>query len=193
MRTLFRRRNYFTKKEFQARFALPFLLASLLANVITVTLFILLARNRIDSLLFSMRLPRVSAGSLLGPAAFIAGTAAIAAVSLLFLWAARGMYHKIAGPLKQIRSHLNNMSKGDLSSRVTLRDLDEYKDFAGQVNAMVEMLNGRFTVLKKQADDLVKAADALKASSNTADALTARQRMMGVIKSMEEQIGALKK
>jgi methyl-accepting chemotaxis protein len=191
MGTLFRRRNYFTKKEFQARFALPFLLASFLANTITVSLFIFLARNKIDSLLYSMRLPRASAGALLAPSAFIAGVAAVVAVSLLFLWAARGMYHKIEGPLQQIRAQLHMISAGDLSARVTLRDLDEFKDFAGQVNALVGTLNTRFTVLKTQAETLAKEADAWNASPKTAGG-AARRNMMLAIKSMKEQIGALK-
>lgn len=192
MHPIFRRRNFFTKKEFQTRFALPFFLASLLVNGVTVTLFIFLARHRIDSLLFSMRLPRASAGSLLAPAVFIAGSAAVVAVGFLFLWASRGMYQKIAGPIKHIRAHLHKISKGDLGSLLTLRDLDEFKDFAGQINAMVKTLNGRFAVLKDKAEDLARAADALRAPPAATGARGAQQIMIAAIKSMEEQIGALK-
>lgn len=193
MATAYKRRNYFTKKDFQTRFILPFLLASLLANIITVTLFIVLARNKIDSLLFSMRMPDTSAGALLSPAAFLASIVAVVALSLSFLWAARGMYHKIAGPLHQIRDHLHKIGAGDLSSRVILRENDEFRDFAEEINTMAEALNRRFTVLKNQTADLAKAADAFKTSLKTTESMAISQNMAGVIKAMEQQIGAFKR
>lgn len=186
----FRRKNYFTKKEFQTRFILPFILASLLINIATVTLFIILARNKIGKLLFSMRLPPVSAGTLLAPEAFLAGAVATVAVSLLFLWASRGRYQKIAPPLKQIRADLHKIATGDLGTRVSLREEDEFKDFAGEINAMVDALNRRFVVLKNQADGLTSASDALKASPGAAEARAASQSMKQAVNAMKEHIGS---
>ena len=193
MATTFRRRNYFTKKDFQARFMLPFIVASLLANVITVTLFIFLARNKIDSLLFSMRMSHNGAGALLAPAAFLASIVAVVALSLSFLWAAQGMYHKIEGPLHQIRGHLHKLGAGDLSFRINLRQSDEFRDFAGEINAMAEALKHRFTVLNDQAADLAKAADALKTTPQAAEVAALRRHMAGVIRSMEQHIGDFKR
>ena len=193
MAKVFRRRNYFTKKDFQARFMHPFLLASLLANIITVTLFILLARNKIDSLLFSMRMSDTSAGTLLSPAAFLASIVAVVALSISFLWAARGMYHKIEGPLHQIRGHLHKIGAGDLSSRILLRESDEFRDFAGEINAMADALNRRFTDLKKQAADLAKAAALLRTSPTRSEFTAINRSMTEVIKTMEQQIGAFKR
>jgi methyl-accepting chemotaxis protein len=193
MAATYKRRNYFTKKDFQARFMLPFIAASLLANVITVTLFIVLARNKIDSLLFSMRMSHSGAAALLSPAAFLASTVAVVALSLSFLWAARGMYHKIAGPLQQIREHLHKIGAGDLSSRISLRESDEFRDFAGEINAMAGSLKHHFTVLQNQTADLAKDADALKRSPRPEESMAIRQHMFGVIRSMEEQIGVFKR
>ncbi len=185
----FRRRNYFTKKKFQARFVVPFLAASLLVNFITVTLFIILARRKIDGLLYSMWLPPTSAGALLTPAVLAASLVSVVAVSLLFLWVARGMHHKIAGPLAQIRADVNKVRSGDLTFRITLREEDEFKDFAAEINAMTAALNTRFSTLRKQADELDSEANALNASPDAA-AIGARcQRLRGTIKLMEEQIG----
>ena len=193
MATTYKRRNYFTKKDFQARFMLPFILASLLANLITVTLFIVLARTKIDSLLFSMRMSNTSAGALLSPVAFLASTVAVVSLSLAFLWAARGMYHKIAMPLHEIRGHLHKIGAGDLSSRISLRESDEFRDFAGEINVMAEALNHRFTVLREQAADLATAVNALNASPGRAESVTLHRHLAGVIKSMEQQIGEFKR
>lgn len=188
----YRRRNYFTNKGFQTRFMLHFLAASIVANILTVTLFIILARHKIDSLLFSMRLPRTSAGALLSPVAFTASIASVVVVSLLFLWAARGMYHKIAGPLNRIRTDLHKIETGDLSSGVILRDEDEFKDFAGEVNAMVAELNRRFAGLKGRTDELAKAAKTLRTSPTAAESQAIRQNMMQAVGSLEEQLRAFK-
>jgi methyl-accepting chemotaxis protein len=188
MAKAFRRKNYFTKKGFQSRFVLPFLLTSSLANIVTVTLFVFLARNKIDSLLFSMLMPYTSAGAFLAPIAFIASMVAVVAVSLLFLWAARGMYHKIAGPLFEIRADLRKIAGGDLGTRVALRDIDEFKDFAGEINSMVASLSNRFAVLKSRAEDLARAAGALKSSPKPEESRAACQSMRGAIRALEEQI-----
>lgn len=193
MATAFKRRNYLTKKDFQTRFMLPFLAASLLANIITVTLFIVLARNKIDSLLFSMRMPDLSAGALLSPLAFLASIAAVVALSLVFLWAARGMYGKIAGPLQQIRGHLHQIGSGDLSTRIVLRENDEFKDFAGEINAMALSLNRSFTVLQDHTAELAKAAEALRTSPPAEDAAAIRRSMATLVKDMEQQLGAFKR
>ena len=192
MAKAYRRRNYFTKKGFQSRFMLRFIAASVLANVLTVTVFIFLARKKIDGLLFSMRLPSVSAGALLSSEAFFASIVAVVSVSLLFLWLARGMYDKISGPLHRIRADFHTISKGDLSCRVTLRDMDEFKDFAGEINTMVEALDGRFAALKSSADELAKFSKALRTAPNAAEARTVARSLRTAIGSLDEQIQAFK-
>jgi methyl-accepting chemotaxis protein len=186
----YRRRNYFTKKGFQSRFMLRFIAASILANVITVTVFIYLAGRKIDSLLFSMRLPNVSAGALLSPEAFSASIVAVVSVSLLFLWLARGMYDKIAGPLHQIMGDMHTIGNGDLSCRVTLRDIDEFKDFAGEINAMVETLDHRFSGLKNRADELARASKALRNAPNASEARAVIRTMRTSINALDEQVRA---
>ncbi len=188
----YRRRNYFVKKGFQSRFMLRFIAASVLANVITVTVFIFLARKKIDGLLFSMRLPNISVGELLSPEAFSASIVAVVSVSLLFLWVARGMYDKISGPLHQIREDLHTIGNGDLSCRVTLRDIDEFKDFAGEINAMVKTLDHRFSELKSRADELARASKALRNAPNTAEARAVIRTMRTSLSALDEQVQAFK-
>lgn len=189
----YKRRNYFTKKGFQTRFILHFLTAAAVANVVTVAVFVIIARKKIDSLLFSMRLPQSGAGDILSSAAFFASIAAVAAVILLFLWAAREMHHKIANPLHQVRTDLHKIEKGDLHFRVILRDEDEFKCFAEEINTMVDGLNRRFTGLKNQADELAKSAKALSTSPTAEESRAVRRNMMQTIRSLEDQIRAFKR
>ncbi len=192
MAKAFRRRNYITKKDFQTRFALPFLLASAVANIVPAALFILLARNKIDGFLYSMQMPHASAGALLSTTAFLASIVAVAIVSVMFLWASRGLYQKIAGPLFHIRTDLQKIAAGDLCCQVTPRKNDEFKDFAGEINTMVKALNSRFTILRDSTDDLAKAARALNTLPKNAERGDLTQRMRRAIKSLDEQTGSFK-
>jgi methyl-accepting chemotaxis protein len=192
MAKAYRRRNYFIKKGFQSRFMLRFIAVSVLANALSVTLFIFLAKNKIDSLLFSMRLPRATAGDILSPEAFIAGIVAVISISILFLLAARSMYDKISGPLHLIRTDLQTIGKGDLSCRITLRDIDEFKDFAGEINTMTGELNRRFAVLHDQADELARSAKALKGARDAAESKTLLQGTKNALSSLEERIRVFK-
>ena len=189
----YRRRNYFTNKGFQTRFILHFLTAAAVANVVTVAVFVIIARKKIDSLLFSMRLPQTSGGDILSSAAFFASIAAVAAVILLFLWAAREMHRKIANPLHHVRADLHKIETGDLHSRVTLRDEDEFKCFAEELNTMVDGLNRRFTGLRNKADELAKAAKTLGTSPTSEESRAVRLNMTQTIRALEEQIRSFKR
>jgi methyl-accepting chemotaxis protein len=192
MAKAYRRRNYFTKKGFQSRFMLRFIVASVLANALSVTLFIFLAKNKIDSLLFSMRLPQASAGAILSPEAFLASIVAVVCISILFLLAARSMYDKISAPLHQIRTDLHTIGKGDLSCRVSLRDIDEFKDFAGEINTMTGELHSRFSVIHDQVNDLAKSAKALKSAHDPGESQAVIGQMKNALSSLEERIRVFK-
>jgi methyl-accepting chemotaxis protein len=192
MAKAYRRRNYFVLKNFQTRFILPFLAASFLANIIAVTLFIILAKKKIDSVLFSMRLPVTSAGVLLLQPAFIACIIAAVAVSLLFLVVFHAMYQKIDDSLRYLGADLHKISADNLGFRVTLRENDEFRDFAEKINSMAGELSNRFKALKDQAENMAKAAEALKNPPDPAKTPAARLGIKRAANSLEEQVKAFK-
>jgi methyl-accepting chemotaxis protein len=192
MHIIFRRRNYLTSWGFQGRFVLPFLLASLVANIIAVTLFIVLAEGTLERHLYSMRMPHLSAGALLLPAVFRASVVSIVAVALSILWASRNMNRKIAESLHQVRMDLQRIVAGDLSSRVTPRESDEFQDFSGQLNVMIDELNRRFSVLRKQVHGLAQKADAVRMAATPEEMAVEKEGMIRILRSLEEQIGEFK-
>jgi methyl-accepting chemotaxis protein len=192
MAKAYRRRNYFVLKNFQTRFILPFLAASFLANIIAVTLFIILARKKIDSVLFSMRLPVTSAGVLLSQPAFIACIIAAVAVSLLFLVVFHAMYQKIDDSLRYLGADLQRISAGNLGFRVTLRENDEFRDFGEKINSMAGELGNRFQAFKDQAENMAKVAETLKNPPDPSKTPAARLAIKRATDSLEEQIKAFK-
>jgi len=188
----FRRRNYFIKKGFQSRFMLRFIAASLAVALLAVVLFIVLARNKLDVVLFSMRLPASGTTSLLSREALYASIAAVVAISILYLLSARSMYHKISGPLQRIRTDLRKISSGDLGCRVTLREVDEFKDFADEINVMAEALGRRYAGLKNRADDLAATVKTLETASSPEELQVLMLRINTDVRALQDQIGTIK-
>lgn len=50
--------------------------------------------------------------------------------------------HRIFGPIVQIRQHVNRLVNGDYSSRIFLRDNDQFKQLATDLNSLAEKLAG---------------------------------------------------
>ena len=122
----------------------------------------------------------------------MASIVAVVVISIFFLLSARSMYDKISGPLHLIRTELHTIGRGDLSCRVTLRDIDEFKDFAGEINTMTEELNRRFSVIHDHADELSKSVKALKNAHTAAESKTLLQSTKNALSALEERIRVFK-
>ncbi len=70
--------------------------------------------------------------------------------------------HKIAGPLYRIEKSIYDISKGNLSLRVRLREGDDLRGLADIINNMTENLNNSMALSKKSIAEIQKDADAIK-------------------------------
>lgn len=184
----FRRRNYFVKRAFQGRFILRFIITSLVVALLAVAAFVFLAKGRLNEALFSMRLPSSGPSALLAREAALASVGAVVAISLLYLLAARSMYHKITGPLQRMRTDFQRILAGDLGCRVVLRDPDEFKDFAAEINLMVEALGRRYAGLQAQTAALADTAKALENASHPDEARALTARLADELRAVREQL-----
>ncbi|HYA88055.1 MAG TPA: hypothetical protein VEI57_13440 [Nitrospirota bacterium] len=185
---LLRRRNYLTKKNYQAKFVLPFLISAFLANIVSAAVFLILARDKINHILYSMRMPSKSGGELLSAATIMAGIVAITLVSILFLFVSHKMHRKLSLSLDKARAHLQNIARGNLADHIAVTPDDAFRDFSGQLNSMVTRLNSRFKMINACTDELAREAHELKAlpqETNASDAVKALRRS---IYSLDEQL-----
>lgn len=72
--------------------------------------------------------------------------------------------HKIAGPVYRIEKSINEIAKGNLELRISLRRGDELQDLAEMINVMTERFRNTITLSKeadaqiqKELDDIRKA------------------------------------
>lgn len=188
----FRRRNYFTKKGFQSRFVVRFLVISCIWNLITIMLFNFLASRKMDALLFSMRLPAADTGSILLREAFYSNAVAVFFVVLLFFMTARGLYNKIVSSLYRIRADLLRLERGDLGSRIMLSQDDEFGDFAGEMNYMAAELHHRFQGIKGHVRHINKAVKRLERAGANLDEKCEKEKITHHLKALEDEVRAFR-
>jgi methyl-accepting chemotaxis protein len=193
MKKPYRRRNYFTKKKFQSMFILRFLVVSLIGSVVAVVLFNIFSLNKIDSLLFSMRLPSASTGSLFFREAFWANCIALAFIFLVLVYAVEGLRNKIVGSLFRIRVDLSRLIRGDLGSRVVLQEGEEFKDFADELNLMAVELSHRFAGIRADVKKLGRTVGDLRDEREARERTELKRRLAEQVESLELQIAGFKR
>lgn len=160
MATRYKRRTYYIKNSAQSKFILRFVMLSLLGGTVALGSFNFLAYKKIDTILYSMRLPNISPGGLLWNEMLYTNIFVIVFILIAFAITARGLFNKIHGPLKKMTYDINRMTNGALNLTVSLRQHDEFRDIASELNQMAASLNQRLTKIQELTDRIVVDAEA---------------------------------
>ena len=182
-----RRRNYFIRKDFQGKFVLRFFLAILIgAIVFTIILSIFSGHTMTvtyeDS---SLRLDRTPKALFLhmvrAYGVYILVLGVVVSVFSLFL------SHRIAGPLFRFERSVEEVTRGNLAFRITLRKNDEGKELAGLMNTMVTSLSGQIRDMRQQADAAYGELEGISQELAGGNLSTGemRERISETMKSME--------
>jgi len=89
-------------------------------------------------------------------------------IAVLIFFASLLMSHRISGPLYRFMRTAEALAGGDLSVRVKLREKDEMKDVAGEMEAAVRELRDRMADIRSAAEELKETAERLEAESGHA-------------------------
>lgn len=150
----YKRRNYFIDKGAQSRFIAGFVAASVAGGVVAVFCFRYLSQKKLDDTLYSMHFPEGPVSFLLMGEMLITSAVAALFVIVFFALTARKVMSRIDGPLRKMSSSVKKITAGDLRSEVKFKENDEFKQFAGEVNEMVKVMNSRLTQIKIHADKI---------------------------------------
>ena len=189
MQKNYSRKIYYIKNSAQSKFISRFILISIIGGLGAVTAFNFLAYKKIDSVLYSMRLPSISPGGLLWNEMLYTNIFVIVFTLLVFAITARGLYVKVNGPLKKMTSDINKIASGDLTKQTTLRDRDEFKDFAHEINKVVDSLNKRFSEIS-QANERILSLTTSGAPDK--DIKKQLSEIEASLSSLENAIGSFK-
>jgi methyl-accepting chemotaxis protein len=147
-----RRRNYFIRKDLQGRFILRFFLTILIGAIVFTSILSIFSAHTMtltyeDSHLRIDRTPKALFLNIVRAyGVYILVLGVVVSVFSLFL------SHRIAGPLFRFERSVEEITRGNLAFRITLRKKDEGKELAGLMNTMIETLSDRLKEIGSHAD-----------------------------------------
>jgi methyl-accepting chemotaxis protein len=144
------RRIYFINKKLQTRFILTFVLIMICWAVATVGVYTYLVAKKLDSIRYSSHVDIKTTAELLLPITL--GThlisflifAAILAIVMHLVWKI------LSPPLYSLKKDLARIASGDLTSKVSLCEGEEFQDLASEVEKMRLGLSENIVRIKDQ-------------------------------------------
>jgi len=158
----YRRRIYVTKKDFQGRFILRFVLVAILVGMAGTSVFNVLAWKKLEQTLYTLHLSATSTGDLLLPELRMTALFMTTLIGLLTWIAQRRLITSISGPLFRMKKDVGRMAGGDLSFEIVLRTGDRFRELADEINAAAGALRDRWTAVARQGEVLAEALQRLE-------------------------------
>lgn len=152
-----KRRQYFVKKEFQLKFILKFCLLVLIGTIISTGILFLLSQNTLTSYFQQSRLVIKSTGTAILPSVVYTNLITLGLVAVATIIVTLFVSHKMAGPMFRFEKDLENIGKGDLTNKVTLRKKDQMTDMADSLNAMTAGLHKKVIGVQTELANILKA------------------------------------
>ncbi len=189
----YRRKRYYIDGHFQGRFIFVFALLASAGGVSALVLFNILADRSISTLMYTVHIPARRLSEVLSDDLLYATLLSFVVVLLGFLFVAGRVMQRVSGPLYRIRKEMERLSRGDLSSGIILRDRDEFKDFAAELNRMVESLRELFSSVREEVQAIDGRCREIERSSPDPGPVLAKSRaLMQELKVLEERLRRLK-
>jgi methyl-accepting chemotaxis protein len=139
----FKRRIVYIKKDYQRSFILRYCLVALAALIVTGALVYYLSNDTMTATYRYNELKLQQTAEVILPALLVAGAVVLVAFLAATVFLTLFVSHKIAGPLYRFGKTIESIGEGNLQERIHLREKDQLKDFAEQVNNMTENLSRR--------------------------------------------------
>lgn len=149
-----KRRNYFIKKRFQARFILKFCFLIILTCLLMGSLIYFLSTRTMTASFDNLRLVAKSTSDFILPALALSSLIAIILISLGCVFIVLFISHRIAGPLYRFEKSVEQIASGDLTVNTRLREKDEIKVLAETLNEVISKLRDKITVSQQDVKQL---------------------------------------
>ena len=151
---MFRRRNYLIKKKFQIGFFYRFAILAVLEAALIFGLFMHISTGTItagyyNSILTVKHTPGFFFIQLLLIVLIVCIGISMAAMIVFIL-----VSHRIAGPLYRFEKILNEIGKGDLTKRISLRKTDQLMELKEALNILMESFDQRLGRIKTNLVEL---------------------------------------
>lgn len=147
-----RRRNYFIKKGFQARFILRFISVIFLGIMVSSGIVYFLTSKKIEEAYYRSHIKIASTGEIVYPILLTANIITLSMIIIITIVITLLISHKIAGPLYRIEKSIHEIGEGNLSFKIYLRAKDELITLAEIFNNMMAKLKGKIEKIQDAAN-----------------------------------------
>lgn len=182
------RRKYFINRRAQGRFILQFVAASALGGGIAVIVFNYFAFKKLDSVLYGMRMPSASTGSLLMEELVISNIFVGLFILAVFAVTARSIFRRLSGPLEKLGQDIARIGQGDLNVTVHLRKNDDFQELATDLNGMVEMFRQRFGRCRETSQEIEKLLSQANLASEGGNPQDAIREVRGKLDQLNKEV-----
>lgn len=183
----FKRRRYVVNKSLQVRYTLFFVISCLLGSIIATIAFNYLALKKFEALIWRTHINVKTTGEIVKPIFMYINAIDTLFVSILLIIIGILMIRKTAGPIYRMITDIMKVANGDLSVDITLRQKDEFKDVANELNNMVRNLRGRLKVISEKYSGISRSIERYKAL----DSKEGLESIYKNIKTVEEEINKI--
>lgn len=155
-------RQYFIKKEFQARFILKFCLIVILSALISgIILYTYTNKSMGNTYLESLNVIKLLNDMLIANLIYT-GLITIIVISSAAIALTLFASHKIAGPLYRLEKNVEVIGEGDLTLETRLRENDEITGVAEALNEMTKNLRSNMTDIKNKLEDIKRSGEEIE-------------------------------
>ena len=173
---IYKRRNYFIKKDFQLRFILKFCAIVLVGGALSASLLLLLNRDTLTSSFTDSRLTIQNTWTAILPDVLMTGIITLILITLAAIAVTLFVSHKIGGPLFRLEQEVREIGEGNLARKVRFREKDQITPLAEGVNRMAENLNKKVYGIQTGLEHLIESARDRNAPRELIDALNNLQQ-----------------
>lgn len=191
----YKRRNYISKKEFQAAFILKFLALSISTSFIAIAIFNFVARRKLESVLYSFHVSAKNTGEIILPELLMTTGAVLLLVLIFTTLVVKLIIQGISGPLFRIKKDLMRIEAGDLTTQIVLRTKDEFKDVASDFNQMTEGLRDRYGRISSGLNKLDQATidlDKYQHQQRAKESLEKARDLVSCVRELRQELNGFR-
>ena len=153
-----KRRNYYIKKNFQAKCILKFCAVVLLGAVLSTGLIFLSTRGTVTSHFVNSQLCIHDTAQTILPFVIYANLITFVITLIASILVTLHNSHKIAGTLFRFEKDLERLAGGDLNFRFMVRRTDQLSDLSTSLNLLLSNLNHSLKNVQKDVDQAARIA-----------------------------------
>jgi len=189
----FRRYRYLINAGLQMKFIILFVLISLLGNIVAVAAFNFFALRKLEPLMGSIHISAKTTGELITSLLVYVNIISFLFVSALLISTVIWMIRKVSAPLYRMSKDIMRVANGDLSTSITLRQKDVFKDTAYELNFMVKSIRDKFNIISEKYMGISKSVGGFKEkTSNTETLIKDYNSVLKNIESLETDMNSFK-